>query len=72
MLLFTVEIKSQHMPPWHTTDNYGSQILLNEAHNYMGSIFLTIILLQHRVILLITQRRVIQGDRFNLIYSICS
>lgn len=29
MILFTVEIKSQHTPPWHTRDNYGSQILLN-------------------------------------------
>lgn len=72
MVLFTVEIKSQHTPPWHTRDNYGSQILLNEAYNYTGSIFLIIILLRHRVILLITQRRVIQGDRFNLIYPICS
>lgn len=45
MVLFTAEIKSRHTPPWHARDNYGSQILLNEAHNYTGSIFLIIILL---------------------------
>lgn len=45
MVLFTAEIKSQHTPPWHARDNYGSRILLNEAHNYTGSIFLIIILL---------------------------
>lgn len=55
-----------------TLDNYGSQILQNAAHNYTGSISLIIILLWHRVILFITQWRVIQGDRFNLIYPICS
>jgi len=46
MVLFTVEMKSQHALPWHAEDNYGSQILLNEAHNYTGSIFHIIILLR--------------------------
>lgn len=46
MVLFTAEMKCQHVLPWHIADNYGSQVLLNEAHNYTGSIFLIIILLQ--------------------------
>lgn len=72
LALFIAEIQSQHTPPWHTGDNYGSHIFPNKAHNYTGSISLIIILLWHRVILFITQWRVIQGDRFNLIYPVCS
>lgn len=70
--LFIAEVQSQHTPPWHAGDNYRSQIFPNKAHNYTGSISLIIILLWHTVILFITQWRVIQGDRFNLIYLICS